>query len=61
MWLAPSRRQGMLIQVHGLTPDSKCKFVNFIIPYTFTFMRLPHLYQEFFANCIVIINDWGMG
>ena len=32
-----------------------------IIPYTSTFIRLPHLYQEFYVHCIVITNDGGMG
>ena len=31
-----------------------------IIPYTSTFIRLPHLYQEFYVHCIVITNDGGM-
>ena len=29
----------------------------FIIPYTFTFNRLSHLYQESHAHCVVIRND----
>ena len=32
----------------------------FIIPYTFTFIRLSHLYQEFCAHYVVIITDGGM-
>ena len=30
---------------------------NDIIPYTSTFIRLSHLYQEFCVYCIVIMND----
>ena len=33
----------------------------FIIPYTSTFIRFSHLYQEFCVHCIVIIKDGGMG
>ena len=32
-----------------------------IIPYTSTFVRLSHLYQESHAHCIVITNDELMG
>ena len=32
-----------------------------IIPYTSTFIRLPHLYKEFYVHCIVITNGGGMG
>ena len=28
-----------------------------IIPYTSTFIRLSNFYQEFYAHCIVIVND----
>ena len=31
----------------------------FIIPYTSTFIRLSHLYQEFCVQCIIILNDGG--
>ena len=30
-------------------------------PYTSTFIRLFHLYQEFYVHCIVIINNLDMG
>ena len=35
----------------------------FIIHYTSTFIRLSHLYQEFCAHCVFIMNDGvdGMG
>ena len=33
----------------------------FIIPYTSTFIRLSHLYQEFCVYYILIMNDGGMG
>ena len=33
----------------------------FIIPYSSTFIRLSHLYQEFCVHCIVSMNDSGMG
>ena len=33
----------------------------FIIPYTSTLIRLSHLYQEFCAHCIVIMNNVGSG
>ena len=32
----------------------------FTIPYTSTFIRLSHLYQEFYVHCIIIMNDEGM-
>ena len=32
----------------------------FIILYTSTFIRLPHLCQEFYIHCIAIINDGRM-
>ena len=32
-----------------------------IFPYTSTFIRLSHLYQEFCVHCIVIVNDGRMG
>ena len=40
---------------------SQVKVDYFIIPYTSTFIRLSHLYQECHAHCIVIPNDGGMG
>ena len=40
---------------------SQVKIEYFIFPYTFTFIRLSHLYQEFCIHCIVIVNDGGMG
>ena len=33
----------------------------FITPYTSTFIRLSHLYQEFCVHCTVLMNDGGMG
>ena len=30
-----------------------------IIPYTSTYIRLPHLYQELYVHCIVIANGGG--
>ena len=33
----------------------------FIIPYTFIFIRLSHLYQKYHAHCIVIRNDRRTG
>ena len=45
----------------GPAPDPKCKLsIYIIIPYTSTFNRLPHLYQEFYVHCI-ITNDEEMG
>ena len=35
--------------------------VNSDDPYTSTFIRLPHLYQEFCVHCIFIRNGRGMG
>ena len=32
----------------------------FTIPYTSTFIRLSHLYQELYVRCVVIKNDKGM-
>ena len=29
-----------------------------IIPYTYTFIRLSHLYQEFYVYCIVLMGGW---
>ena len=40
---------------------SQVKVEYFINPYTSTFIRLSHLYQEFCVHCIVIMNDGGMG
>ena len=40
---------------------SKVYVEYFVIPYTSTFIRLPHLYQECHVHCIVITNVWGMG
>ena len=40
---------------------SQAQVEYFIIPYTSTFIRLSHLYQEFCVHCIVIMNDGGMG
>ena len=31
----------------------------FTIPYTSTFIRLSHLYQEFYVHFIIIINERG--
>ena len=44
----------------GPTPDPKCK-LNIFIPYTPPFIRLSHLYQEFFVHYVIIIINWGMG
>ena len=44
----------------GPAPDPKCKFEYFIIPYTSTFIRLSHWYQEICVHCIVIMN-YGVG
>ena len=38
---------------------SQVKVEYFIIPYTSTLIRLSHLYQEFCAHCIIIMNDGG--
>ena len=38
---------------------SQVQVEYFIIPYTSTFIRLSHLYQEFCVHCIVIMNDGG--
>ena len=59
MWLVSCSMQGMLTQ--GPSPDPKCKFDYFIIPYTSTFIRLSYLYEECHAHCIVITNDGGDG
>ena len=43
-------------------PNRSQVYVKYaIIPQTSTFIRLPHLYQEFYIHCIVITNDGGMG
>ena len=42
----------------GPTPDPKCKY--FIILYIATFIRLSHLYQQFYAHYIGIRNGGGM-
>ena len=44
----------------GLAPDLKCKLNLSSFPYTFTFTRLSHLYQELYVHCIVIINGAGL-
>ena len=60
-----------LIQFHLVTTENftltEVKFIlcvimplsldNDIIPYTSTFIRLSHLYQEFCAHCTVIVNE----
>ena len=40
---------------------SKVYVEYFVIPYTSTFIRLSHLYQECHVHCIVITDVWGMG
>ena len=43
----------------GSAPDPKFKLNISSFPYTSTFIRLPHLYQEFYVPFIVITNDGG--
>ena len=55
------RRLGMLTR--GSPPDPKCYF---IIPYTFTFIILSHLYHKCHSHCVITTNDgrwagWGWG
>ena len=40
---------------------SQVQVEYFIIPYTSTFIRLSHLYQEFSVHCIVIMMHGGNG
>ena len=40
---------------------SQVSLEYFIIPYTYAFIRLPHLYQELYVHYIVITNDGRMG
>ena len=56
-----SRSTDKDISSQGHASDPKCKenissFLN-----TSTFIRLSHLYQEFCVQCIVIMDDAGMG
>ena len=39
----------------GSTADPKSKLI--IIPYSSTFIRFSHLYQEYHVHCTVITND----
>ena len=41
----------------GPAPDPKCK----IVPYTSTFIRMSHLYQECHVHRILFTNGWGDG
>ena len=38
---------------------SQVQVEYFIIPYTSTFIRLSHLYQELCVCCIVLMSDGG--
>ena len=56
MWLVSCRRMSMLTHTR-----SQVWIEYSIIPYTSTFIRLSHLYEEYYAHCIIITNDRGMG
>ena len=38
---------------------SQVKVDYFNIPYTPTFIRFSHFYQEYHVHCIVVMNDGG--
>ena len=42
-------------------PRSQVYVEYIIILYTFTFIRLPHLYKQFYVYCIFITNGGGDG
>ena len=46
----------MLTQGPELNLKCKLNISSFL-----TFIRLPHLYQEFYVHCIAITNDGGNG
>ena len=43
----------------GTCTRSQVKVDYFNIPYTSTFIRFSHFYQEYHVHCIVVMNDGG--
>ena len=57
----PRRPFWLILQRDRARSRSQVNVGYFINLYISAFIRLPHLYEEFYVHSIVIINDGGMG